>query len=141
MIVFVAGSGLSGIIGDQTAAGLRFIRPARTAPAYRLYVVQGQFAALVEVGGGGISVLGELCDLDDVKAAELLANEPPGVHQRDVKLEDGTTVPGPVSTLDLLPRDSVDISTFGGFAAYWASRNTSSDGQTPGRSALPGDGS
>jgi hypothetical protein len=122
MIVFVAGSGLSAVVGDQGAVGLRFIRPARTASVYRLYVVQDQFAALVEVEEGGICVLGELCDLDDARATELLANEPPGVHQRAVKLDDGTTALGPVSTFDFLPLGSRDISAFGGFAAYWASR-------------------
>lgn len=124
MIVFVAGSGLSAVIGDQAAVGLTYIRPIRTAPVYRLYVVRERFAALVEVSEGGISVLGELCDLDDAKAAEMLANEPPGVHQRAVKLDDGTSALGPVSTRDILPPRSRDISVFGGFAAYWVSRRS-----------------
>lgn len=121
MIVFVAGSGLRAVIGDQEAAGLRFIREARTAPLYKLYVVQDRFAALVEVGEGGIAIPGELCDLDDTRAAVLLASEPPGVHQTPVSLDDGTTAPGPVATLKGLPPGSRDISGHGGFAAYWQS--------------------
>lgn len=121
MIVFVAGSGLREVVGDQVAIGLTFIREARTLPVYRLYVVESRFAALVEVETGGISVAGELCDLSDERAAALLATEPPGVKQAPVKLLDGGTVPGPVSTVATLPADSRDISTYGGFAPYWRS--------------------
>lgn len=106
MIVFVAGSGLRAVIGGQEAAGLRFIREVRTVPSYRLHVVQGRFAALVEVAEGGIAVQGELCELDDQRLEAILANEPPGVGQLPVKLEDGTTAPGPVSTSETLPPEA-----------------------------------
>lgn len=119
MIVFVAGSGLREVAGDQAALGLTFIREERTAPIYRLYLVNGRFAALVEVAANGISVAGELCDLSDERAAALLATEPHGVRQAPIKLISGETAPGPVSTPEMLPPGSRDISAYGGFANYW----------------------
>ena len=131
MIVFVAGSGLRAVAGDQAALGLTFIREERTAPIYRLYVVADRFAALVEVETNGISVPGELCDLADERAAALLANEPPGVAQGPVKLLSGGTAPGPVSTIETLPPGSRDISSYGGFASY--RRETKSPAKSPGQ--------
>jgi len=119
MIVFVAGSGLREVAGDQASLGLTFIREERTAPFYRLYVVAGRFAALVEVDANGISVPGELCDLAEDRAAALLASEPPGVKQGPVKLISGGTQPGPIATIATLPPGSRDISAYGGFASYW----------------------
>jgi hypothetical protein len=121
MIIFVTGSGLREVAGDQDALGLTFIREERTAPIYRLYVVAGRFAALVEVEADGISVPGELCDLDDGRAGALLANEPPGVKQGPVKLISGGSAPGPIATIETLPTGSRDISSYGGFARYWRS--------------------
>lgn len=118
MIVFVAGSGLRDVCGDQAALGLTFIRAARTAPRYRLYSIDDRFAALVEVDDGGVSVSGELCDLADDRAAVLLRDEPAGVEQRQVVLEGGETALGPVATTDMLPHGARDISSHRGFAAY-----------------------
>lgn len=120
MILFVVGSGLREVCGDQAALGISFIRNARTAPIYRLYEIDGRFATLVEVGKGGISVPGEICSIADEQADELLRGEPEGVSSLPVMLSDGQTALGPVSTLDTLPKASNDISRYGGFAAFYS---------------------
>lgn len=120
MILFVVGSALREVCGDQAALGITFIREARTAPIYRLYQIDGRFAALVEIGEGGISVPGEVCSIVDADADELLKGEPAGVTSMPVMLSDGTTAFGPISTLETLPQGATDISSYGGFAAFFA---------------------
>lgn len=119
MILFVVGSALRQVCGDQAALGITFVREARTAPIYRLYEIAGRFAALVEVGEGGISIPGEVCSIVDADADELLKGEPAGVSSMPVALSDGTTALGPVSTLETLPQGATDISSYGGFAAFF----------------------
>jgi hypothetical protein len=125
MIVFVAGSGLREVCGDQEALGLTFIREVRSAPLYRLYSIDDRYAALVEVGQGGVSVEGELCELAEDRAAALLAEEPAGVGQGEIALDGGGSAPGPVATPETLPPGARDISIHGGFAAYLRSRGAS----------------
>jgi hypothetical protein len=127
MIVFVAGSGLREVCGDQSLLGLTFLRETRTAPIYRLYAIDGRFAALVEIGTGGNSVAGELCELADERAAMALAMEPAGLTQQLVTLENGEVALGPVATHATLAAGAVDISSYGGFAAYFRDRRAAPD--------------
>ena len=122
MIVFVIGSGLREICGDQAILGLSFIREARTAPIYRLYEIEERFAALVQVAEGGISVPGEICSIADDNVEEFLQEEPEGLQLQPVMLDDKTTALGSVSTLETLPRRSSDISRYGSFAAFYSER-------------------
>jgi hypothetical protein len=121
MILFVAGSGLRVVCGDQSAIGLRFLREAYTLPCYRLYGVDDRFAAMVEVPEGGIAVLGELCELPDERLAGILAGEPKGVTLGPVRLGDGAIASGPIASAATLPEGARDISAFGGFGAYYLS--------------------
>ncbi len=118
MKIFVIGSGLRQICGDQSVLGLSFIRSAITAPQYRLYALDRRFAALVEVSEGGMAIEGEICQLSSDVNQTLLTNEPLGIEQKLVKLADGTLVASAVSTQAALPAGAVDISEFGNFATF-----------------------
>lgn len=122
MEILIIGSALRDVCGDQQALGLTFIRTARTAPNYRLYEINQQFAALVEVDEGGVSVAGELCHLSDEDFNILLEQEPHGLKSKPVKLEDGTMVVCAVSTFETLPPAATDISKYGGFVAFLRAR-------------------
>lgn len=119
MLIVVLGSALRAVCGDQAALGLTFLEEVRTAPRYRLYALHGSHAALVEVAEGGSSVAGELAELPDDRVEEILASEPPGVTQGPVELADGRVVSGAVGDLAVIGDHAVDITAWGGFAAYW----------------------
>lgn len=129
MLLFVVGSALRDVCGDQATLHLTFIRDARTAPIYRLYEIEGRYATLVEIGTGGISVRGEVCLVADEHAEDLLKDEPAGVMSMPVRLDDGTTAFGPVSTMQSLPKGATDISSYGGFAAFFRERERSAIGK------------
>lgn len=121
MEMLIIGSALRKVCGDQQALGLTFIRETRTAPKYRLYEVNRQFTALVEVAEGGVIIAGELCHLSREDFEILLKREPNGLHQDYVELEDGGKVLCAVSTLEALPPHATDISEYGNFVDYLAS--------------------
>lgn len=136
MEILIIGSALRQVRGDQKALGLTFVRTARTAPNYRLYEIDRQFAALVEVEQGGISASGELCRLSDADFETLLKQEPPGLKVAPVKLEDGTEVPCAVSTFATLPPQATDISEYGDFLAFLKAqdaRKPPSPARSPGK--------
>ena len=118
MRLLAIGSALRAICGDQAALGLTFVEEAWTAPKYRLYSVDGTHAALVEDEAAGVSVRGEIVDVDDGRWGEILASEPPGITQAPVELADGRVVSGAVGDLAQLAGRTEDISAFGDFAAY-----------------------
>ena len=118
MVLLVIGSALREVCTDQAALGLRFVEEARTAPRYRLFALDDHYAALVETGEGGISVPGELVEIDDERWPELLATEPDGINPGPVELEDGRVVTAALGDADFLGAHGVEITTHGGFAAY-----------------------
>ena len=118
MLMLAIGSALREVCGDQAALGLRFIEEARTAPRYRLFALDDRFAALVETSEGGISVPGELVEIDDERWPELLATEPEGITPGPVELEDGRVVTAALGDADYLGEHGVEITAYGGFAAY-----------------------
>ena len=118
MKLLVIGSALRELGIDQEALGLRFLRPARTAPKYRLYSIADAYAALVEDESAGASISGELVEAAEERFAELLASEPPGLTQAPVELEDGSIVSAAFAEPAALTGDAREITEFGGFAAY-----------------------
>lgn len=118
MRLLAIGSALRAICGDQAALGLTFVEEAWTAPKYRLYSVDGTHAALVEDEADGVSVRGEIVDVDDGRWEEILASEPRGITQAPVELTDGRLVSGAVGDLAQLAGRAWDITAFGDFAAY-----------------------
>lgn len=122
MMIFVIGSALRQICGDQSKFGLTFVRSAVTAPQYRLFTIEDRFAALVAVSEGGMAISGEVCELSDDTNKVLLTTEPAGVEQKMIELADGILIASAVSTPSTLPAGAVDISDFGSFSAFIQSR-------------------
>jgi len=87
--LFVYGSLKRGERHHRELAGARFVRTARTAPAYSL-VDTGEYPGLVR--GGTSAVAGELFEIDDALLARLDEFEDvPDVYRRDeVELDDGS---------------------------------------------------
>jgi len=122
VLVFVIGSALRSRGVDQAALGLRFVRETTTAPRYRLYSLEERWAALVEDEQAGVAVAGELVEIDDARWPEIVASEPPGITPGPVQLLDGAMVTAALGDPVHLVQHAVEITEFGGFAAYLDSR-------------------
>ncbi len=68
--IFVYGTLKRGGSNTHYLAGQRFVGEARTEPKYRMYGLDG-FPGLVEVGTGGLSVKGEIWEVDAPCLSEL----------------------------------------------------------------------
>jgi allophanate hydrolase len=96
---------------------------AWTAPNYRLLSIRDVYPAMIWVEDAvGVSIAGELYDLDLESLEEVLTGEPPGLGLGVVHLSDGQRSLGIVWVCPSLPSDAIDISEFGGWRAYPASR-------------------
>jgi gamma-glutamylcyclotransferase (GGCT)/AIG2-like uncharacterized protein YtfP len=123
VIVLVIGSALRSLGFDQEAVGLTFVEEARTAPKYRLYSLEERWAALVPTEDGGISVAGELVEVSEERWPEIVASEPPGIVPGPIELDDGREVTAALGDPDYMELAAVEISEFGSFQAYIASRS------------------
>ena len=118
-LFLIYGTFRSGQPGHANLAGARLVQSVETAPRYRLFEVDGRWPALVEAGGDGTAIAGELYDLESTHIARLAEIEPPGWHREPVELADGRRVEAFVGDASLGARGR-DVSAHGGWAAYVA---------------------
>jgi gamma-glutamylaminecyclotransferase len=126
--VFICGSALRGQPDHQNLQSATFLRETTTRPLYRLHAAEnGWHPAIYQVETGGISIPGEVYELTPEQYEYLISTEPPNMYPADVVLEDGEVV-----TAILYPRELVekhnwlDISDYGGWAAYKAATKATS---------------
>ena len=105
--------------GHGNVAGGRFLGEVRTAPRYRLFLVDG-WPALAEVGDGA-AIAAELYELNEEHVGRLAGIEPPGWRRAPVQLEDGHRAEAFLADEELVARGK-DISEHGGWAAFVASQ-------------------
>jgi gamma-glutamylcyclotransferase (GGCT)/AIG2-like uncharacterized protein YtfP len=112
--VFVYGTLLRGEPNHRKMSGARFVREARTEPAFTL-VDLGPFPALRE--GGATVVVGELYEVSDAKLAELdLFEGVPRLYERVlVRLEDGEVVNAYVQRGAFRTRDVIASGDWHGY--------------------------
>jgi allophanate hydrolase len=123
----VVGAHLSGMpLNSQLkAAGARFSRSARTAPAYKLYELAGQTPpkpGLVRVGSGGAAIEIEVWRLCADAFGRFVAAIPPPLGIGTIELDDGTSAKGFLAESAGLAA-ATDISVYGGWRSYVARRN------------------
>ncbi|HZS24528.1 MAG TPA: gamma-glutamylcyclotransferase [Gaiellaceae bacterium] len=97
-----------------------FLERARTAPAYRLYLVDDLWPALAPADDG-VSIACELYECTEERLALLAELEPPGWSRAPLALEDGSEAEAFLGDRALVAR-GVDVSEHGGWAAFVASR-------------------
>jgi hypothetical protein len=128
-LMFLNGDGMRGGRAHYTIEGVPLIGERRTAPLYRFYSVRDEFPGLYpaaergERGERGQPVLGELYDVPMGPLRALLATEPPELELSIIELEGGEL------SFAMVLRDAEhargihrDITSFGGWRAYRASR-------------------
>jgi allophanate hydrolase len=114
------GTFTSGQPGHGNLTGARLVERARTAPRYRLFVVDGMWPALVPAADG-VAIECELYDCSEELLARLARVEPPGWERAPLELADGRRVEAFLGDPALVPR-GVDVSAHGGWAAFVSSR-------------------
>jgi len=105
--------------GNLLAVGARFVRDARTEPAYRLWSIDDRHPAMIRVPSGGTAIAVEVWAVPATGLATLLMQEPPGLCIGRVRLEDGAEALGVLGEPALC--DGMrEITEFGGWRAYVA---------------------
>lgn len=120
--LFVNGTLMRGLELHGNLAGAEFLEEARTAPVYRIYSIDDRHPGMFEVAEGGISVPGEIYRMPDEVWRRVEAGEPPNLYCGPVRLDDGREVPGILYPRELAEDHHRDISEFGGWRAYMASK-------------------
>ena len=116
---FICGSALRGEPDHPVLDGTRFLGVARTAALYRMYSIDDRHPGIYRVISGGVSLAGELYALTPGQHEALLAQEPPGLYEDGVLLDDGSSARAMLFPRDIIEKGSyADISRFGGWAAY-----------------------
>jgi AGZA family xanthine/uracil permease-like MFS transporter len=122
-LLFVNGTLMRGLKLHANLDGADFIEEAWTAPTYRIHSIGDVHPGMYLVPEGGVSVPGEIYLVPDEVWHRVESGEPPGLYRGPVSLADGRVVPG-----ILFPREMAeghrDISDYGGWRAYWESRQT-----------------
>lgn len=106
---------------NMLAAGAEFVREDATVPAYRLYSINDRHPGMVRVAYGGVSVAVEVWAVPAEGLASILLKEPPGLCIGKVSLLSGAETLGVVAE-PILCEGQREITEFGGWRAYWASR-------------------
>jgi gamma-glutamylcyclotransferase (GGCT)/AIG2-like uncharacterized protein YtfP len=120
-LLFVNGTLMRGLALHQNLDGAEFVEEAHTAPTYRIHSIGDVHPGMYLVTSGGVSVPGELYRVPDEVWRRVEAGEPPGLYRGPVSLDDGRVVPGILFPPELAQQHP-DISAYGGWRAYWASR-------------------
>ena len=119
---FICGSALQGQPDHQNLKGATLVKTAQSLPLYRLHSVDDVHPGIYSVAEGGISIPGEIYELTIEQYNNLMANEPPGLYEGQIELEDGSQVSAMFYPEELVVKYGWrDISEYGGWAAYKAS--------------------
>ncbi|MCX6022285.1 MAG: gamma-glutamylcyclotransferase [Chloroflexi bacterium] len=130
-VLFVNGTLMRGLALHSNLDGAAFLGEASTAPVYRLFSIDDQHPGMFETSEGGISVPGELYLLPPDIWARVEAGEPPNLYCGPVRLDDGRVVDGILYPQEAIMPTHRDISSFGGWRAYWADRTAAAQGALP----------
>ena len=108
--------------GNLLAVGARFVREARTAPAYRLWSIKDRHPAMLRVAAGGAAIAVEVWEVPAAGLATILLQEPPGLCIGKVCLSDGQETLGVLGE-PALCEGQREITEYGGWRAYLAARH------------------
>jgi hypothetical protein len=89
--MFLNGTAMSGGADHHLVGDSPLVAATSTAPRYRFHAVDGRYPALEDVGEGGVSVVGEVYEMDPAQLREvLLPGEPDGLELGVIELVDGS---------------------------------------------------
>ncbi|WP_137925947.1 isochorismatase family cysteine hydrolase [Cupriavidus sp. 2SB] len=120
--LFVNGTLMRGLALHGNLAGAEFLGEFRTKPVYRIHSIHDIHPGMYRVEQGGVAVAGEMYCMSDETWARVEAGEPPHLYCGPVELEDGRVVDGILYPQKEITAAHTDISGFGDWRAYMASR-------------------
>ncbi len=102
------------------ALGGRFLRSCRTAACYRMVALPGKILrpGVIDIGGEGGTILGEIWSLPAGSLAAFLATIAPPLGLGTVRLAGGETCLGFICEGGALVANAMDVSRFGFWPAY-----------------------
>ncbi len=106
--------------GHDNLAGAERLGAVETAARYRLWEIDGLWPALIKADDG-VAIVGELYEIAPDHLDRLAELEPPGWRRSPVELMDGSKVEAFLAD-PALREHGVDVSPYGGWAAYRADR-------------------
>jgi hypothetical protein len=110
--------------GNLVDAGARFVREDQTDACYRIWSIADRHPAMMRTSREGAHVAVELWSVPLEGLAGILLAEPPGLAIGKVVLRDGAVVLGVLGE-PFLCEGQIEITAFGGWRAYVASKATS----------------
>ena len=110
------GTFTSGQPGHRNLAGARFLERTRTAPRYRLFLVDELWPGLI-AADDGVAIECEVYDCSEELLARLARVEPPGWRRGPVELESGRPAEAFLAGAELAAR-GVDVSEHGSWAGF-----------------------
>ena len=120
--LFVNGTLMRGLALHENLQDAEFMGEFTTTPTYRLYSIGDIHPGMFAVEAGGVSVAGEMYRMSDETWKQVEDGEPPNLYCGPVTLDDGSTVNGILFPQDIAEKSHLDISDFGDWRAYMASK-------------------
>lgn len=120
--LFVNGTLMRGLALNKNLEGAEFLGEFTTAPSYRLYTIDDVHPGMFEVDEGGVAVAGEMYRMSDEIWRRVENGEPPYLYCGPVKLDDDRTVDGILFPREIAEANHKDISEFGDWRKYVASK-------------------
>lgn len=120
--LFVNGTLMRGLALHGNLDGAEFLGEFRTRPLYRIYSINDVHPGMLKVSEGGVSVAGEMYRMSDETWARVEAGEPPHLYCGPVELDDGQVVDGILYPQEQITAAHTDISSYGDWRAYMASK-------------------
>ncbi|MBX3085976.1 MAG: gamma-glutamylcyclotransferase [Anaerolineae bacterium] len=123
--LFVNGTLMRGLKLNPNMGTSEFLGEFRTAPYYRAFTINDVHPGMFRVNdgeSGGASIWGELYMVDDETWAKIEAGEPPNLYRGMIELEDGRKVYGILYPRELADGHYPEITQYGGWRAYWATK-------------------
>jgi hypothetical protein len=109
------------------AAGASFVREDQTDACYRLWSIGDRHPAMLRTPGDGTQVALEIWAVPPAGLASILLKEPPGLAIGKVVLRNGEIVLGVLGE-PFLCKGQREITSYGGWRAYIAARQTGTAG-------------
>ncbi|MFP6711929.1 MAG: gamma-glutamylcyclotransferase [Rhodospirillales bacterium] len=122
--LFVNGTLMRGLALNKNLNGSEFLGEFTTEPCYRIYTINDVHPGMFEVAEGGVAVAGEMYRMSDEIWQRVEAGEPPHLYCGPVKLDDGRTVDGILFPQEIAETDHTDISEYGNWRKYMASKKS-----------------
>jgi gamma-glutamylcyclotransferase (GGCT)/AIG2-like uncharacterized protein YtfP len=116
--LFVNGTLMRGDVLHANLDGATFVSEAHTTPCYRLFSIGDVHPGMIRAELDGVSVSGEIYELDFEHLERLLVEEPTGLGLGVVELEDRGKMLGIFWVAAEVPESAVEISRFGGWREY-----------------------